>query len=105
MDNQAMNAIKLYLTPQECKLQLVESGNHRVNAAARAIQTFKNRFIGALGTTDVDFPIQLWDKMAPQVQDAINLVRRSCINPNKSAYEALEGPYHWNKYPLVPLGT
>ena len=50
MGNQAMKAIKSYLTPQECKLQLVEPGNHRVNAAACAIHTFKNRFIGALGT-------------------------------------------------------
>jgi hypothetical protein len=57
MDNQATKAIKTYLTPQQCRLQLVKPGNHRVNAAERAIQTFKNRFIGALGTTDVDFPI------------------------------------------------
>jgi hypothetical protein len=66
MDNQATKAIKLYLTPHQCHLQLVEPGNHRVNAAEQAIQTFKNQFIGALGTTDVDFPIQLWDKLAPQ---------------------------------------
>ncbi len=39
MDNQATKAIKLYLTPQQCQLQLVEPGNHRVNAAERAIQT------------------------------------------------------------------
>ena len=105
MDNQATKAIKLYLTPQECKLQLVKPGNHCVNTAGHAIQTFKNRFIGALGTTSVDFLIQLWDKMAPQVQDTINLVRCSRINPNKSAYEALKGPYDWNWYPPMPLGT
>ena len=58
MDNQATKVIKAYLTPQEVGLQLVEPHNHRVNAAERAIQTFKNRFIGALGTTDADFPIQ-----------------------------------------------
>jgi hypothetical protein len=77
MDNQATKAIKSYLTPQQCCLQLVEPGNHRANGAEQAIQTFKNRFIGALGTTDVDFPIQLWDKLAPQVQDSINLLRCS----------------------------
>ena len=84
-DNQATKAIKSYLTPQECQLQHVEPGNHYVNAAERAIQTFKNQFIGTLGTTEVDFPIQLWDKMAPQVQDAINLVQCSHIDPDKSA--------------------
>jgi hypothetical protein len=77
MDNQATKAIKLYLTPQQCCLQLVKPGNHRVNAAEQAIQTFKNIFIGALGTTDVEFPIQLWDKLAPQMQDSINLLQHS----------------------------
>jgi len=105
MDNQATKVIKAYLTPQEVKLQLVEPHNHRVNTAERAIQTFKNRFIGTLGTTDADFPLQLWDKMMPQVQDMINILRCSRIDPNKSAYEVLEGPYDWNRYPMAPLGT
>jgi hypothetical protein len=105
MDNQATRAIKEYLITQNCALQLVEPHNHRVNAAERAIQTFKNRFIGALGTTDSEFPVQLWDKLAPQVQGSINLLRPSRINPTKSAYEILEGPYDWNRYPLAPLGT
>ena len=105
MDNQATKTIKEYLLTQQCALQLVEPHNHRVNAAERAIQTFKNRFIAALGTTDSEFPVQLWDKMAPQVQDSINLLRPSRIDPTKSAYEILEGPYDWNRYPLAPLGT
>jgi hypothetical protein len=105
MDSQATKAIKSYLTPQQCHLQLVEPGNHCVNAAKQAIQTFKNQFIGALGTTDVDFAIQLWDKLAPQVQDSINLLRHSRVNPTKSAYEILKGPYNWSRYHLAPLGT
>ncbi len=52
MDNQATKAIKAYLTPQQVTLQLAEPHNHRVNAAEQAIQTFKNRFLGTLGTTD-----------------------------------------------------
>jgi hypothetical protein len=105
MDNQATKVIKAYLAPQNVILQLVEPHNHRVNAAKRAIQTFKNRFIGALGTTNADFLIQLWDKLTPQVQDSINLLRRLGVNPNHSAYKALEGPYDWNRYPMAPLGT
>ncbi len=105
MDNQATKVIKAYLTPRDVALQLIEPHNHRVNAAERAIQTFKNCFVGALGTTDADFPIQLWDKLTPQVQDSINLLRRSRVNPAISAYKVLEGPYDWNRYPLAPLGT
>jgi hypothetical protein len=73
--------------------------------AERAIQTFKNRFIGALGTTNSEFLVQLWDELAPQVQDSINLLRPLQIDPTKSAYEILEGPYDWSRYPLAPLGT
>jgi hypothetical protein len=83
MDNQVTKAIKTYLTPQQVTLQLVKLHNHRVNAAERAIQTFKKRFIGAFGTTNSKFPIQLWDKLAPQVQDCINLLCHSRISPTK----------------------
>ena len=82
MDNQATKVIKPCLTPQQVSLQLVKPHNHHINAAEHAIQTFKNWFIGALGTTDANFPIQLWDKLAPLVQDSINLLQRSRIHSN-----------------------
>jgi hypothetical protein len=104
MDNQATKYIKAFLTEQQCQLQLVEPHNHRLNAAERAIQTFKDAFIAALATTDSDFPLQLWDKIAPQVQDTLNMMRASRIDPTISVYEQLNGPYDWNRYPLAPLG-
>ncbi len=104
MDNQATKYIKKFLTKKECDLQVVEPHNHRVNAAECAIQTFKDAFIAALATTDCNFPLQLWDCLAPQVQDTLNLLRASRINPNISAYEALNGPYNWDRYPLAPPG-
>jgi hypothetical protein len=90
--NQATKVIKAYLTPQQVSLQLVKPHNYCVNAAEWAIQTFKNWFIGAVGTTDANFPIQLWDKLTPQVQDSINLLHCSSIHPDCSAYVTLEGP-------------
>jgi hypothetical protein len=59
MDNQVTKAIKAYLTPQQVMLQLVEPHNHRVKATEHAVQSFKNQFICNLGTTDIEFPIQL----------------------------------------------
>jgi len=96
MDNQATKYIKKFLTEKGCQLQLMEPHNHCVNAAERAIQTFKDAFIAALATTDRDFPLQLWDKLVPQVQDTLNLLRISRTNPEILAYEALNGPYDWN---------
>jgi hypothetical protein len=85
-------------------LQLVEPHNYCVNVAERAIQTFKDVFIAALATTDSNFSLQLWDRITPQVQDTLNLMRASRINPDILAYKALDGPYDWNQYPLTPLG-
>ncbi len=52
MDNQATKYIKQFLDENKCKLQLVEPHNHRVNAAKRAMQTFKDAFIATLTCYD-----------------------------------------------------
>jgi hypothetical protein len=104
MDNQATKHIKAFLTEQQCQLQLVKPHNHRLNATRRSIQTFKDVFIAALATTDSNFLLQLWDQITPQVQNTLNMMRASHINQTISAYEQLNGPYNWNRYPLAPLG-
>jgi hypothetical protein len=104
MDNQVTRYIRMFLSEEECDLQLVEPHNHRVNAAERAIRTFKDAFISALTTTDKDFPLQLWDKITPQVIITLNMMRASRVDPTKSAHEILYGAYDWNRYPLAPLG-
>ncbi len=93
MDNQATKHIKKILTTENCALQLVEPHNHHVNVAERAIQTFKNAFITALATTNRDFPMQLWDRLMPQVMNCLNMLRAPRIDPTKLAYETLYGPY------------
>lgn len=40
----------------------------------------------------------------PQVKTMLNLMRCSCIDPTKSAYEVLHGKYDWNHFPLAPPG-
>jgi hypothetical protein len=104
MDNQATKHIKKNLTKEECKLQLVELHNHCVNAAERAIQTFKDTFIAALAMTEHDFPLQWWYKLTTQFILCLNLLRALQIDPTVSAHEILNGPYDWNQYPLTPLG-
>jgi hypothetical protein len=104
MDNQATKHIKNFLTENDCKLQVVEPHNHRVNAAELAIQTFKAAFIATLATTDSNFPLQLWDQLTTlQVKDTLNMLQGSHIDPSKSAYKVLNEPYDWNRYPLASL--
>ena len=61
-DNQATKPLKVYLKQKQCKWQFLEPTNHRLNAAGRAIQTFKNHFISGLCTTDTNFPLRLATK-------------------------------------------
>jgi hypothetical protein len=49
--------------------------------------------------------MQLWDTLAPQVQDCINHLWRLRITLDKLAYEMLEGPYNFIWYLVVPMGT
>ena len=84
MDNQATNHIKAFLMEQQRQFQLVKLHNHWLNAAKRAIQTFKDVFIAALTTTNSIFPLQLWDKITPQVQNTLNMMRVSYINQTRS---------------------
>ena len=104
MDNEASTAIKKLLTQCDTKFQLVEPHNHRVNAAERAIHTFKNHFIAVLCTVDKDFPLQLWDRLLPQTMLTLNLLRTSRINPRLSAEAQLNGNFDFNKTSLAPPG-
>jgi hypothetical protein len=104
MDNQACNVVKTYLATKGCHNMIVEPNNHRVDAAERAIQTFKAHFISALATTDSGFLLQLWDCLTLHVTATLNMLRPSQLNPSKSAYNAMYGPYNWNCFPLAPPG-
>ncbi len=94
IDNQGTKVIKKILDKKQCNLLLVEPHNHQVNAAKRAIQTFKVHFISALAMTDSNFPLQLWDRLTPQVEATLNMLRPSRIEPSLMAYEAVYGPYN-----------
>ncbi len=81
---------------------LVEPHNHCINAAKRAIQTFKDHFVSALATTDNKFPLQLWDQLAPQVEITLNMLCPLQIDPTMLGYVAIHRPYNWNRFLLAP---
>ena len=58
-DNECSKAVQNYITSQNVGYLLVEPNNHRVNAAKRAIQTFKNHFISGLCSVNDGFMLQL----------------------------------------------
>ena len=104
-DNECSTALKEYLNDEQTKVELVPPYDHRRNKAERAIRTFKNHFIAALCSTDSNFPMYLWDSLVPQAEITLNLLRKSCINPNLSGHEQIYGRYDFNKHPMAPPGT
>ena len=86
-------------------IQLVEPHNHRVDAAERAIQTFKNHLISGLSTCDASFPSLLWNKIVPQAQDSLNMLLTSRVHPKLSVYSVLEVIHDFNRHPWDPPGT
>ena len=105
MDNEASDTLKAALLKYKIAYQLVPPHIHRRNAAERAIQTFKNHFIAVLCTASPKFPAREWDRLLPQTEITMNLLRQSRFNPKLSAYAALSGPFDFNKTPIAPAGT
>ena len=105
MDNQCSRRIQKYITSQGTDIQLFNPDDHRVNAAERAIQTWKNHYVASLSTTDPNCPLQLWCQFIAQAKYTLNMLRRSRVNPKLSLYAVLEGQFNFNKTPLAPVGT
>ena len=105
MDNECSATVKKYIKSENINIQLIPPHNHRVNAAERAIATFKEHFIAALATMDTHCPLQLWDEFLPQVKLTLNMLCFSQQNPNKSANQEVYGSIDFTKTPLALLGT
>ena len=72
-DNECSKAVQNYINSQKMPWQLIEPDNHRVNAAKRTIQTFKNHFISGLCSVEKLFPLQLWCYLLAQAKLTLNL--------------------------------
>ena len=86
------------------KLELVPPGCHCPNAAEVAIRNFKSYFLSVLAGVADKFPPSIWDRLLPQTEITLNLLRQSNASPNASAYAHLRGPFDCNTMPLAPMG-
>jgi hypothetical protein len=85
LDNECSADLKKAFTKYNVQFQKVPPKEHRVNAAERAIRTFKNHFVATLCSVDSRFPLNLWDRLLPQTTLTLNLLRSSRIHPSMSA--------------------
>ena len=105
MDNECSDALKQFLTDESVAFQLTPAGMHRRNTAERSIRTAKNHLIAGLCTVNPKFPLYLWDKLLPQAELTLNMLRGSRMNPKLSAWDQVCGVYDYNRTPIGPPGT
>jgi hypothetical protein len=103
-DNECSKTVEAYIKSNKIDIHLVPPHNHRVNAAERAIPTFKEHFIAGLATVNKNCPLQLWDEYLHQVELTLNLLRFLCRDSRKSANEEVHGPYDFNITRIAPIG-
>jgi hypothetical protein len=104
LDNEASAALKTFFTANDVEYQLVPPHCHRQNAAERAIRTFKAHFVAGLSSVDPTFPLHLWDRLLPQAEITLNLMRTSRLRPQLSAAAHLHGLVDYNKTAFAPPG-
>jgi hypothetical protein len=104
LDNEAPVELKEAICENKCRVELTPADMHRRNAAERAIQTFKGRFISVLSGVPNSFPINQWDELLPQTVLTLNLLRQSNVVPNISAWAYHNGSFDYNRIPIAPMG-
>jgi hypothetical protein len=75
LDNEASTDLKNYFTANDIAYQLVPPHCHLRNTTERAIRTFKESFVAGLSSVDPSFPLHLWDRLLPQAEITLNLLR------------------------------
>jgi hypothetical protein len=104
LDNEASAALKNFFTANDVEYQLVPPHFHRRNAAERAIRNFKEHFVSGLSSVDLTFPLHLWDRLLPQAEITLNLLRTSKLHPQLSAAAHFHGLVDYNKTAFAPPG-
>jgi hypothetical protein len=104
LDNDASAALKNYFTINDITYHLKPPHFHRRNAAKRAIRTCKEHFVAGISSVDPSFPMNLWDRLLPQADITLNLLRTSRLYPQLSATSHYHGLVDYNKTAFASPG-
>jgi hypothetical protein len=104
LDNEISAELIRAIEEEKLDYQIASPGDHRLNHAERAIQTFKSKLISFREGVDPNFPKNCWDLLIAQTVLAMNLLQPSWVNPLISAYTQVHGEYDFNKTPIAPVG-
>ena len=104
LDNQKLVAYEEAICTSGMTFELVPPDDHRHNMAEKAIQTFKDYFVGVLSGCAPTFPLHLWCQLPPQVERQLLLLRQSQLHSNLSVYAHVYDHHNHNRHLLIPIG-
>ncbi len=104
LDNQASAAYKKAIGDSDMTYECVPPDNHLYNMAEKAIQTFKDHFVGILSGCAPTFRLHLWCHLLLQVDWQLLLLQKLQLHPNLSTYTHVYGHHDYNKHPFVLIG-
>jgi hypothetical protein len=104
LENEASTELKSYFKEDDVEDQLVPPHCHRHNVAENVIRTFKDNFGLGMASAYHDFPLHLWDRILPQAEITLDLLRTSRQHPQLSAAAHFHGMIDYNKTAFAPPG-
>ena len=102
MDNECTDRMK-ELIKSECVLELAPPICHRRNLADIGIKLFKNGFLSILSGVDKSFPVYLLNKLLPEAELTLNLLRQSNATSNVSVRAHCLGDFDYSRMRLAPM--
>ena len=103
LENGISMAYILEIKNTSMNYQLIPLDDKQHNLAEKAIQMWKDHFIGVMSGTAENFPTHLWCQSIPQAERQLLLLQKSNVNPKISTYAHVYGPYNYNAAPFVPI--
>jgi len=105
LDNEWSAEFKQAIKANNMTYELTPADDHSRNIAEKTIQTFnKDHFIAILCGTDDVYPMHLWEKLLPQADMTLNMLRPSRLISAISAHAHLYDQHNYADHPLAPMG-
>ena len=105
MDNKCPDTVKKYLRNNNVDFQLVLPHVYCMNAAKKAIGTFKYHFLAGPCSVHPPFPMHLSCHLIPLATTTLNLLHPSRINTRLLAKALLNGAFDYKNTNLPKNGT
>ena len=94
LNNECSRSVHIFFKSKDTTRQHVEDHHHNANAAKIDVKPAKYHIISHSATLNKDCPVQLWREKLPQIQDTLNMLRKSRKDGTKTVYEELHGAFN-----------